>query len=173
MLQDRISLPFLAQSLRKSRTTILPINFFWTYNFLFHFDDSLSFKTKGARNNCSFCRFQVFISLKKCSFFIICTPLNIHVVSENLVQTSLFLSIIISLGNVKGTDKSVASVFLCEARCLLFKSLFPMYAAFRYSLSENHLYFMYFMFSLFSQDQNNSFLLNIFFAHIVPRLFAN
>ena len=69
MLQDRISLPFSAQSLRKSRTTILPINFFWTYNFLFHFDDSLSFKTKGARNNCSFCRFQVFISLKKCSFF--------------------------------------------------------------------------------------------------------
>ena len=180
MLQDRISLPFLAQSLRKSRTTILPINFFWTYNFLFHFDDSLSFKTKGARNDCSFCRFQVFYFTKeeltvKVQFFIICTPLNIHVVSENLVQTSLFLSIIISLGNVKGTDKSVASVFLCEARCLLFKSLFPMYAAFRYSLSENHLYFMYFMyfmFSLFSQDQRNS-LLNIFFAHLVLRLFAN
>ena len=106
----------------------------------------------------------------KVQFFIICTPLNIHVVSENLVQTSLFLSIIISLGNVKGTDKSVASVFLCEARCLLFKSLFPMYAAFRYSLSENHLYFMYFMFSLFSQHNS---LLNIFFAHLVLRLFAN
>ena len=107
---------------------------------------------------------------KSIVFFIICTPLNIHVVSENLVQTSLFLSIIISLGNVKGTDKSVASVFLCEARCLLFKSLFPMYAAFRYSLSENHLYFMYFMFSLFSQHNS---LLNIFFAHLVLRLFAN
>ena len=87
-------------------------------------------------------------------------------VPENLVQTSLFLSIIISLGNVKGTDKSVASVFLCEARCLLFKSLFAMYAAFRYSLSENHLYFMYFMFSLFSQDQNNSLLHFVAFFHV-------
>ena len=65
MLQDRISLPFLGQSLKKSRTTILPINFFGRTIFYFILMTLCLLKQKGQETIVLFCRFQVFDFTKK------------------------------------------------------------------------------------------------------------